>query len=121
MPSNSSSDKEAAGLDEVRLAIESMPADDRAIAERLHEIITSNAPMLAPRTWYGMPAYADSNKKVLCFFRGRKKFGERFMTLGFNDVARLDDGNLWPISYAITKLTNDEEVAIAELVRKAVS
>ncbi len=121
MPSNTSKEKADEGLKEVLAAVDSMPDDDRAIGQRLHEIISSNAPDLVPRTWYGMPAYADSNGKVLCFFRSKKKFGERFMTLGFNDVAKLDDGNLWPISYAITKLTDDEEAIIAELVRKAVS
>ncbi len=121
MPRNTSKDKAEEGLKGVLSAIESMPNDDRAIGQRLHEIISANAPGLIPRTWYGMPAYADNNGKVLCFFRSKKKFGERFMTLGFNDVAKLDDGNLWPISYAITKLADDEEAIIAELVRKAVS
>ena len=73
-----------------------------------------------PRTWYGMPAYTNGNK-IICFFRSKEKFGERFMTLGFNDVAKLDDGNMWPIYYAITKLTKDEENKIAELIRRAVS
>jgi len=101
-------------------AIAAMPEADRKVGERLHDIITKNAPNLFPRTWYGMPAYTDGNK-IYCFFRSREKFGERFITLGFNDIARLDDGNMWPIYYAITALTEAEEVKIAELVKKAVS
>lgn len=100
-------------------AIATMSNQDRPIAEQLHKIITSNAPQLMPRTWYGMPAYSDGNK-VLCYFRDRKKFGERFLTLGFNDVAKLDEGNMWPIVYAITELTDEEEVVVAKLVKKAV-
>ena len=101
-------------------AIAAMPEPDRAMGERLHTIITANAPALMPRTWYGMPAYTDGNK-IICFFRSRKKFGERYMTLGFNDVAKLDEGNLWPISFALTELTAAEEAKIATLVKKAVS
>jgi hypothetical protein len=109
-------DDEAAVL----AAIAAMPEPDRTIGERLHAIIKSNAPALMPRTWYGMPAYSNGNK-VVCFFRSKQKFGERYMTLGFNDVAKLDDGNLWPINFALKDLTAAEEAKIAALVGKAVS
>ncbi len=104
----------------VLAAIAAMPEPDRAMGERLHAIIKANAPTLAPKTWYGMPAYA-ANDKVVCFFRSRQKFKERYVTLGFNDLAKLDDGNLWPIVYALTELTAAEETKIAEIVKKAVS
>lgn len=103
----------------VQEAIAAMPDDDRRIGERLHGIITANAPHLMARTWYGMPAYSDGSK-IVCFFRSRKKFGERFMTLGFNDVAKLDDGTMWPIYYALTELGPDEETKVAALIKKAV-
>lgn len=108
-------DDETAVLD----AIAAMPEEDRVIGERLHAIITESAPSLLPRTWYGMPAYAGSGR-IVCFFRSRKKFGERFMTLGFNDVAKLDEGTMWPIYFALTDLSADDEKKIAELVKKAV-
>jgi uncharacterized protein YdhG (YjbR/CyaY superfamily) len=97
-----------------------MPEPDRSIGEKLHAIITANAPGLMPRTWYGMPAYSNGNK-VICFFRSRQKFGERFMTIGFNDAAKLDEGSLWPICYALTELNESEENRLASLVKKAVS
>lgn len=108
------------GEKEVREAIALMDEPDRGISERLHKIITESAPNLTPRTWYGMPAYSNGAKIVL-FFRSRKKFGERFMTLGFNDSAKLDDGTMWPIYYALTELTGDNEKKIAELVKKSVA
>jgi uncharacterized protein YdhG (YjbR/CyaY superfamily) len=101
-------------------AIAAMPKEDRTIGEKLHTIITTNAPDLLPRTWYGMPAYSNGNK-IICFFRSRQKFGERYMTLGFNDAAKLDTGTLWPIVYALTELTGDNEAKIAALVKQAVS
>ncbi len=104
----------------VREAITAMPDKDRAVGEKLDAIIKASAPDLLPRTWYGMPAYSDGNK-IVCFFRSRQKFGERFMTLGFNDVAKLDDGSMWPIYYALTELTASDEAKIAALVKKAVS
>ena len=108
--------------DEIALleAIAAMPEPDRAMGERLHAIITANAPALMPRTWYGMPAYTNGNK-IICYFRSRQKFGERYMTLGFNDAAKLDKGTLWPIVYALTELTGAEEAKIAALMKKAVS
>lgn len=117
-------DKKASGDAEVREAIAAMPEQDRVIAERLHDSITASVPELVPRTWYGMPAYTIKTEshgdKIVCFFRSRQKFGERFMTFGFNDVAKLDDGNMWPIYYALTDLTDAEEKKITELVKKAV-
>ncbi len=92
----------------------------RAMGVRLHAIIKTSAPTLSPRLWYGMPAYAK-NGKVICFFRSAQKFQERYMTLGFNDEANLDEGHLWPIAFALTKLTAAEEARIGALVKKAVS
>lgn len=118
--SKNKNDGEAA----VREAIAAMPEQDRLIGERLHEIIMTTAPDLVPRTWYGMPAYTiktkDKGDKILCFFRSRQKFGERFMTLGFNDTAKLDEGSLWPITYALTELTDDNAKKVAELIKLAV-
>ena len=100
--------------------IAEMPEEDRVIAERIHQIVKSTAPELQPRTWYGMPAYAKDGK-VLCFFQGAAKFGTRYATFGFNDVANLDEGSIWPVAFAIKKLTKAGEKEIAALVRKAVS
>jgi hypothetical protein len=104
----------------VETAIAAMPEPDRAMGEKLHTLIKASAPDLLPRTWYGMPAYADGNK-IVCFFRSRQKFGERYMTLGFNDIAKLDEGVMWPITFALNELTAAEEAKIAALVKKAVS
>jgi uncharacterized protein YdhG (YjbR/CyaY superfamily) len=103
----------------VRAAIAEMSPADRALAERLHELVTSTAPDLMPKTWYGMPAYAKDGK-VVCFFRDAGKFKERYAMFGFNDSAKLDDGAMWPIAFALTKLTAAEEKKIAALVKKAV-
>ncbi len=119
-PNMPASDKKKSDEEAVIKAIADMPESDRAIGERLHALILANAPELLPRTWYGMPAYSDGNK-IVCYFRSRKKFGERFMTFGFNDVAKLDEGHMWPIVYAITELNANEETKVAELVKKAVS
>ena len=108
------------GEQAVLAAIAAMSGSDRTIGEQLHAVITSAAPDLSPKTWYGMPAYAR-NGKVVCFFRSAAKFKERYVTLGFNDSAKLDDGNMWPISYALTKLTTTDEAAITKLVKRAVS
>jgi hypothetical protein len=104
----------------VLAAIAAMPDSYRAIGERLHAIIKASAPALSPRTWYGMPAYARDGK-VVCFFRGADKFEERYMTLGFNDVANLDEGRMWPVAFALMELTAAEEARIGALVKKAVS
>jgi hypothetical protein len=101
-------------------AIEAMLEPDQTIGKRLHNIIKTSAPDLMPRTWYGMPAYSNGNK-IICFFRSKQKFGERYMTLGFNDSAKLDEGHMWPIYYALTELTAADEVKIKGLVKKAVS
>jgi uncharacterized protein YdhG (YjbR/CyaY superfamily) len=98
-----------------------MTKADRAMAERLHSIIMDSAPGLSPKTWYGMPAYANKDGKVVCFFRDAGKFKERYATLGFNPEANLDEGRMWPTSFALKELTAAEEAKIAALVRKAVS
>jgi uncharacterized protein YdhG (YjbR/CyaY superfamily) len=100
--------------------IAEMPSDDRAIAERLHALVKKNAPALTAKTWYGMPAWALDGK-VLCFFQPRAKFKTRYATLGFNDVAELDDGTVWPTAFGILKLTAADEKMIAALLKKAVS
>ena len=110
----------ADGESDVLAAIAKMPEPDRAMAERLHAVVTASAPALSPRTWYGMPAYA-MNGKVVCFFRGAHKFKERYAMFGFNDTANLDKGAMWPVAFALTKLTAAEEASIAALVKKAVS
>ena len=101
--------------------IAEMSGSDRAIAKRLHELITSTAPSLSPKTWYGMPAYANKDGKVVCFFTPADKFKERYATFGFQASANLDEGNMWPTSFALTKLTAAEEARIGALVKKAVS
>ena len=100
--------------------IAEMPAADRAIAERIHALIKASAPDLAPKTWYGQPAYAKDGK-VICFFQGAAKFKTRYATLGFNDDANLDDGTMWPTAFALNELTAADEERISELVRRAVS
>ncbi len=97
-----------------------MPAPYNVLGARLHALIKSSAPVLSPRLWYGMPAYAKDGK-VVCFFRGGDKFKERYLTLGFNDAAHLDDGGMWPIAFALTELTAAEEARIGALVKQAVS
>jgi uncharacterized protein YdhG (YjbR/CyaY superfamily) len=110
----------ADGESDLLAKIAEMREPDRVMAERLHAIIMAAAPDLSPRTWYGMPAYAKDGS-VLCFFRSAQKFGTRYATLGFSDKARLDDGNMWPTDFALTKLTKADEARITALVKKAVS
>lgn len=110
----------AAGESELLAAIAKMPAPDRSMGKRIHEIVTANVPGLMPRTWYGMPAYANADGKVVCFFQAASKFKVRYASFGFNDAASLDDGNMWPTSFALTKLTASEESRIATLVKKSV-
>jgi uncharacterized protein YdhG (YjbR/CyaY superfamily) len=105
---------------EVEEKIAEMSGPDRAIAERLHAIIKENAPELAPRTWYGMPAYAKDGN-VVCFFQPAEKFKARYGTFGFNDRANLDKGSMWPTAFALKKLTKTDEKKIAALIRQAVS
>jgi uncharacterized protein YdhG (YjbR/CyaY superfamily) len=101
--------------------IAEMPEPDRAMADRIHAIIKSNAPALSPKTWYGMPAYANDEGKIVCYFTAADKFKSRYATFGFNDDANLDEGSMWPTSFALKKLTPAEEKKIAALVKKAVS
>ena len=111
----------AAGEKAVLAKVAEMPKSDRALAKRLHELITATAPALSPKTWYGMPAYANEEGKVVCYFTAASKFKERYATFGFNAAANLDDGSMWPTSFALTKLTAAEEAKIKKLVKKAVS
>lgn len=113
--------KKADGERDVLAKIAEMPEPDRVIAERLHEIIKANAPALMPKTWYGMPAYANKDGKVVCFFQAADKFSTRYATFGFNDTANLDDGVMWPTAFALKALTAAEEQRIVALVKKAVS
>jgi uncharacterized protein YdhG (YjbR/CyaY superfamily) len=110
----------ADGESDLLAKIAEMPAADRAMAQRLHAIVKANAPDLSPKTWYGMPAYAKDGK-VVCFFQSAQKFNARYATFGFNDTANLDDGAMWPTSFALRKLTDAEEARIVALVRRAVS
>jgi len=109
----------ADGERDVLAKIAAMSAPDRAMAERLHAIITTSAPALSPKTWYGMPAYAKDGH-IVCFFQSAEKFKTRYATLGFSDKANLDDGNLWPISFALKELTADTEKQIVALVQNAI-
>jgi uncharacterized protein YdhG (YjbR/CyaY superfamily) len=111
---------QADGESAVRAAIAAMMPQDRAIAERVHEIVKATAPDLSPKTWYGMPAYAKDGK-VVCFFRNAGKFKERYAMFGFNDIAKLDEGSMWPVAFALKKLTAADESKIRALVKKAVS
>jgi uncharacterized protein YdhG (YjbR/CyaY superfamily) len=109
----------AEGESALLAAIAAMPEPDRAMATRLHTIITASAPALSPKTWYGMPAYAK-NGHVVCFFQSAQKFKTRYATFGFSDKANLDEGSLWPVAFALKELTATEEARISTLVRKAV-
>jgi uncharacterized protein YdhG (YjbR/CyaY superfamily) len=109
----------ADGESDVLEKIAAMQEPDRTMAERLHAIIKASAPALSPRTWYGMPAYAKDGK-VVCFFQSAQKFNTRYATFGFSDTAKLDEGSLWPVAYALKELTATEEAKIVALVKKAV-
>jgi uncharacterized protein YdhG (YjbR/CyaY superfamily) len=113
--------KKADGEADVQAKIAELPDADRAMAERIHSIVKDTAPDLAPRTWYGMPAYANEDGKVICFFTPASKFKERYSSFGFNADAHLDEGSMWPTAWALTKLTRADEKRIADLVKKAVS
>jgi uncharacterized protein YdhG (YjbR/CyaY superfamily) len=108
------------GESAVRAAIAEMSPQDRAIAEQVHELVKAAAPDLTPKTWYGMPAYAKDGK-VICFFRNAGKFKERYAMFGFNDTAKLDEGSMWPVAFALERLSAADEKKIAALVKKAVS
>ena len=112
--------KEEAERD-VLAKIAEMPKRDRALAKRIHEIVKATAPSLSPRTWYGMPAYANDDGKIVCFFQSAAKFKSRYATFGFTDKASLDEGAMWPTSFALKELTPAEEARIVSLVKKAVS
>ena len=101
-------------------ALAKMTPSDRALGKRIHAIVTETAPDLVPKTWYGMPAYGNKDGKVICYFKNAGKFKERYAMLGFNDSAKLDEGSLWPIAFALTKLTAADEAKISKLVKKAV-
>ena len=109
-------DEEGALLEKIA----GMSEADRAMAKRIHAVIKATAPGLSPKLWYGMPAYARDGK-IVCFFQPAQKFKTRYATLGFNDAARLDEGTMWPVAYALTKMTADDEARIGALVKKAVS
>jgi uncharacterized protein YdhG (YjbR/CyaY superfamily) len=113
--------RKADGESALLAKIAEMKGSDRSMAKRLHAIITSSAPGLSPKTWYGMPAYANKDGKVVCYFTPAQKFQSRYATFGFNDDANLDEGNMWPTSFALKELTAAEEARIAALVKKAVS
>ena len=110
----------ADGESAVLATIAAMPGPDRAMGERLHAVIKASAPALSPKLWYGMPAYAKDGK-VICFFRSGQKFKERYMTLGFNNEANLDEGHMWPITFALKELTAAVEARIGALMKKAVN
>ena len=111
----------ADGESAVLAALAKMSAADRGLGKRIHAIVKESAPALTPKTWYGMPAYANKDGKVVVFFRDAGKFKERYAMLGFNDSSNLDDGSMWPIAFALTKLTKADEAKIAKLVKQAVS
>ena len=113
--------KKADGLQEVLDRIAQMAPEDRALAERVHVAVTATAPELTPKTWYGMPAYANEDGKIVIFFQDSGKFSYRYSTLGFQDTAHLDDGDLWPVSYALQQWSPAVEKRVVELVKAAVS
>lgn len=117
---SSRADKAAQEERDVLAKIAEMPDSDRVMAERVHAVITANAPVLAPKLWYGMPAYA-LNGKIVCFFQSADKFKSRYATLGFNDQANLDEDSMWATSYALTEVTAEVEARIAALVKRALS
>jgi uncharacterized protein YdhG (YjbR/CyaY superfamily) len=113
--------KKADGLQAILDRIAEMAPEDRALAERVHMTVTATAPELSPKTWYGMPAYANADGKVVVFFQDSGKFNYRYSTLGFQDTAHLDDGDLWPVSYALQKWSPEVEKQVVELIRAAIS
>jgi uncharacterized protein YdhG (YjbR/CyaY superfamily) len=113
--------KKAEGLEQLLESIASMAPEDRAIAERVHATVTAAAPGLSPKTWYGMPSYANEDGKVVLFFQNSGKFNYRYCTLGFQDTANMDDGDIWPVSYAIMRWSPEVEQKVTQLVKTAVS
>jgi uncharacterized protein YdhG (YjbR/CyaY superfamily) len=112
--------KKADGEADLLAKVAEMGDSDRAIAERLHALVKQNAPELSPKTWYGMPAWANGAGKIVCFFTAAGKFDSRYASFGFNEAAKLDDGTMWPTAFAITKLTPADEDTLAALIKKAV-
>jgi uncharacterized protein YdhG (YjbR/CyaY superfamily) len=110
----------AEGLAALRAAIDAMPQPDKGLAETIHKIVTDVAPSLQPKTWYGMPAWADENGKAVCFFTPAVKFKARYASFGFNESAKLDDGNMWVTSFAVLKLGDAEQKKLAAMVKKAI-
>ena len=110
----------AEGEEAIAAALKKMTPADRALGERIHEIVKKTAPDLTPKTWYGMPAYANSDGKVICYFKNAGKFKQRYSELGFSDTAKIDAGAMWPIVYAVGKLSKADEAKIAKLVKQAV-
>ena len=113
--------KKADGLEDVLTKIAEMAPADRALAERVHAVVTANAPGLSPKTWYGMPAYANADGKVVMFFQDSGKFKYRYSTVGFQEAANLDDGDMWPVAYALEKWTPAVEKKLAQLVKAAIA
>ncbi|MFZ4656906.1 MAG: iron chaperone [Caldilineaceae bacterium] len=111
----------AEGETDLLAKIAELPEPERTMAERLHAIIKASAPTLTPKTWYGMPAYANNDGKIVCFFQSAHKFNTRYATLGFNDTAKLDDGDLWPVAFALKALTPVTEAKISALIKQAVA
>lgn len=111
----------AEGETDLLAKIAELPEPERTMAERLHAIVKASAPTLTPKTWYGMPAYANNDGKIVCFFQSAHKFGTRYATLGFNDTAKLDDGDLWPVAFALKALTPVTEAKISALIKQAVA
>lgn len=121
MAADKQAQKRADGEEAIQASLEAMNGTDKELGVKLHEIISTNAPDLMPKTWYGMPAYANQDGKVICFFRPAQRFKDRFLTLGFNDIANLDDGDMWPLYYAVKELTPATEQEVVALVKRAVS
>ena len=115
------SNDRAAGEKDIKASLAKMAPADRTLGKKVHEIVTKAAPDLMPKTWYGMPAYANDDGKVVCWFKNAGKFGDRYQTLGFESAANVDDGSVWPVVYAIMKIGPADEKKIAALVKKAVS
>jgi hypothetical protein len=113
-------DKRAAGEADIMAKLAEMSAEDRAMGERIHALVLDAAPQLMPKTWYGMPAYANEEGKNVCFFQPAGKFKARYATFGFDEAAKLDEGNMWPTSWALTKLTKADEARIVALVKQAI-
>lgn len=114
-------DKRAEGEEAINATIEAMTGKDKVLGEKLNSLITTVAPSLMPKTWYGLPSYANEDGKVVCFFRPAQRFGDRFLTFGFNDIAKIEEGDMWPLTFGLKELTPVVEQEITELLNKAVN